>query len=78
MVEGADWGWTGVTLDGVEISDNVVAAAWLEGQGEGLNLINLLASQWGRLFTNVADISGAASGCKRSPSTWPSRLMAGP
>jgi hypothetical protein len=39
--------------------------AWLEGQGEGLNLINLLASQWGRLYTNVADISGEASGCSR-------------
>jgi len=39
--------------------------AWLEGQGEGLNLINLLASQWGRLFTNVADISNAAAGCSR-------------
>jgi hypothetical protein len=39
--------------------------AWLEGQGEGLNLINLLASQWGRLFTNVADISGALSGSSR-------------
>ncbi len=37
--------------------------AWLEGQAEGLNLINLLASQWGRLFTNVADITGEASGC---------------
>jgi len=37
--------------------------AWLEGQGEGLNLINLLASQWGRLYTNVADITGDASGC---------------
>jgi len=39
--------------------------AWLEGQGEGLNLINLLASQWGRLFTNVADITGEASGCSQ-------------
>lgn len=36
--------------------------AWLEGQAEGLNLINLLASQWGKLFTNVADISGGPSG----------------
>jgi hypothetical protein len=36
--------------------------AWLEGQGEGLNLINLLASQWGKLFTNVADITGGLSG----------------
>jgi hypothetical protein len=36
--------------------------AWLEGQGEGLNLINLLASQWGKLFTNVGDITGGLSG----------------
>ena len=28
----------------------------LEGQAEGLNLINLLAAQWGDLFTNVGDI----------------------
>jgi len=28
----------------------------LEGQAEGLNLINLLASQWGDLFTNVGDL----------------------
>ena len=32
--------------------------AWLQGQAEGLNLINLLASQWGRLFTNTGDITG--------------------
>jgi len=37
--------------------------AALEGKAEGLNLINLLASQWGKLFTNVADITGEASGC---------------
>jgi len=37
--------------------------AWLEGQCEGLNLVNLLASQWGKLFTNVADITGKVSGC---------------
>jgi hypothetical protein len=29
----------------------------LEGQAEGLNLINLLAAQWGDLFTNVGDLS---------------------
>ena len=28
----------------------------LEGQAEGLNLINLLAAQWGDLFTNVGDL----------------------
>lgn len=32
--------------------------AWLEGQAEGVNVVNLLASQWGRLFTNVGDITG--------------------
>jgi len=31
--------------------------AVLEGQAENLNLINLLAAQWGELFTNVGDIS---------------------
>jgi hypothetical protein len=39
--------------------------AWLQGQAEGLNLINLLASQWGDLFTNVGDISGGLSGASR-------------
>jgi len=32
--------------------------AWLEAQAEGLNVVNLLASQWGRLFTNVGDLKG--------------------
>ena len=36
--------------------------AWLEAQAEGVNLVNLLASQWGDLFTNVADLSGDLSG----------------
>jgi hypothetical protein len=40
--------------------------AFLEAQGEGVNLVNLLASQWGDLFTNVADISGEASGVSRN------------
>jgi hypothetical protein len=33
------------------------STAILEGQAEGLNLINLLAAQWGNLFTNVGDMS---------------------
>ena len=33
--------------------------AWLEGQAEGVNVVNLLASQWGRLFTNVGDYTGS-------------------
>ena len=32
------------------------STAVLEGQAEGLNLINLLAAQWGDLFTNMGDL----------------------
>ena len=39
--------------------------AWLEAQAEGVNLVNLLASQWGDLFTNVADLTGDLSGVSR-------------
>ena len=35
--------------------------AWLEGQAEGVNVVNLLASQWGRLFTNMGDYIGGAN-----------------
>ncbi len=40
--------------------------AVLEAQGEGINLVNLLASQWGDLFTNVGDITGNAAGASRN------------
>jgi len=33
------------------------STAVLEGQAEGLNLVNLLAAQWADLFTNVGDLS---------------------
>ncbi|MFN8636822.1 MAG: CehA/McbA family metallohydrolase [Chloroflexota bacterium] len=36
--------------------------ARLEAQAEGLNVVNLLAAQWGDLFTNVGDITGALAG----------------
>lgn len=32
-----------------------------EAQGEDLNVVNLLQSQWGHLFTNTEDFTGAAS-----------------
>ena len=35
--------------------------AALQAKGEGINIVNLLASQWGRLFTNVGDIRGRVS-----------------
>jgi hypothetical protein len=33
------------------------STAILEGQAEGVNLVNLLAAQWGDLFTNVGDLA---------------------
>ncbi len=33
------------------------STAVLEGQAEGLNLVNLLAAQWADLFTNVGDLA---------------------
>ncbi len=33
-------------------------SALLEGAGEGVNVVNLLASQWGELQTNVGDFDG--------------------
>jgi len=35
--------------------------AWLEGAAEGVNVVNLLASQWGELFTNVGDFDGRST-----------------
>lgn len=33
-------------------------SAMLEGAGEGVNVVNLLASQWGELMTNAGDFDG--------------------
>ena len=55
--------WTDLRSEGWVTADTHVhflspQTAWLEAQAEGVNVVNLLASQWGRLFTNVGDISG--------------------
>lgn len=34
------------------------SSAMLEGAAEGVNIVNLLASQWGELMTNVGDFDG--------------------
>ena len=45
--------------------------ALLEAQAEGLNLINLLAAQWGDLFTNVGDLShGPVISADRDSMVW--------
>ena len=36
-------------------------SAMLEGAGEGVNVVNLLASQWGELMTNVGDFDGKST-----------------
>jgi hypothetical protein len=36
-------------------------SAMLEGAGEGVNVVNLLASQWGELMTNVGDFDGVST-----------------
>ncbi len=53
-----DWrerGW--VTAD-THVHFLSPATARLEGAAEGVNVINLLASQWGELMTNVGDFDG--------------------
>jgi hypothetical protein len=44
-------------------------SAMLEGAAEGVNVVNLLASQWGELMTNVGDFDGRT--------TWGSRETGG-
>ena len=44
-------------------------SALLEGSAEGVNVVNLLASQWGELMTNVGDFDGRT--------TWGSREAGG-
>jgi hypothetical protein len=44
-------------------------SALLEGSAEGVNVVNLLASQWGELMTNVGDFDGET--------TWGSKAAGG-
>ncbi|VAW21292.1 hypothetical protein MNBD_BACTEROID01-367, partial [hydrothermal vent metagenome] len=53
-----DWrgkGW--VTAD-THVHFLSTESAMLEGSAEGVNIVNLLASQWGELMTNVGDFDG--------------------
>jgi hypothetical protein len=53
-----DWrsqGW--VTAD-THVHFLSPTTARLEGEGEGVNVVNLLASQWGEMFSNVTDFDG--------------------
>ena len=55
--------WTDLRKDGWITADTHVhfispQTCWIEGQAEGINVVNLLATQLGRLFTNVGDFTG--------------------
>ncbi|MBW2366972.1 MAG: CehA/McbA family metallohydrolase [Deltaproteobacteria bacterium] len=41
-------------------------SAGLEGAGEGINVVNLLASQWGEMMSNVGDFDGKTTFGSRS------------
>jgi hypothetical protein len=55
--------WTSMNADGWYSGDSHVhflssQGSLLEQQGEDLNVVNLLQSQWGSLFTNTEDFTG--------------------
>jgi hypothetical protein len=55
--------WTSANADGWYSGDSHVhflsaQGALTEQQGEDLNVVNLLQSQWGSLFTNIEDFTG--------------------
>lgn len=58
--------WTDMNAQGWFSGDSHVhflstQGAHFESQGEDLNVVNLLQSQWGSLFTNTEDFTGAPS-----------------
>ena len=60
---GAKHGW--VTAD-THVHFLSPQTALLEGKAEGVNVVNLLASQWGEMFSNVSDFDGQARRWARS------------
>ena len=61
-VDGRRDGW--VTAD-THVHFLSPQTAWLEAQAEDVNVVNLLATQWGDLYTNVGDYTGTASAVSR-------------
>ena len=66
-VHGSRQGW--VTAD-THVHIGSPELLVLEGAAEGLNLVNLLAAQWGRHFTNFADPPGRFSGSTAETTVW--------
>ena len=53
-----DWGERGWVSADTHVHFLSPQTALLEGSAEGVNVVNLLASQWGEMFSNVTDFDG--------------------
>ena len=53
-----DWGERGWVSADTHVHFLSPQTALLEGAAEGVNVVNLLASQWGEMFSNVTDFDG--------------------
>ena len=53
-----DWGERGWVSADTHVHFLSPQTALLEGNAEGVNVVNLLASQWGEMFSNVSDFDG--------------------
>ncbi|MCY4466125.1 MAG: CehA/McbA family metallohydrolase [Chloroflexi bacterium] len=56
-----DWGERGWVSADTHVHFLSPQTAWLEGAAEGINVVNLLASQWGEMFSNVSDFDGRST-----------------
>ncbi len=56
-----DWGARGWVSADTHVHFLSPQTALLEGAAEGVNVVNLLASQWGEMFSNVSDFDGSTT-----------------
>ena len=56
-----DWGARGWVSADTHVHFLSPQTAWLEGAAEGVNVVNLLASQWGEMYSNVSDFDGRST-----------------
>ena len=56
-----DWGERGWVSADTHVHFLSPQTALLEGSSEGVNVVNLLASQWGEMYSNVSDFDGRST-----------------
>ena len=56
-----DWSERGWVTADTHVHFLSPQTAMLEGAAEGINVVNLLASQWGEMFSNVSDFDGRST-----------------